>query len=175
MRNPCQHSRLRGGKCKEKWTSLATIRGMKKPILLSVFVFAFTAGAAQAGEKGMMHCFAFTPIETATQADWDAFYKETDALPKKIKTIKMVWYGKLRGNGLGIYQVDPATSKKLIAGEKDVEGKVNRTVRKYGACFLFTGEAALAAYVKDPNHDAWVQAYEKVRVAGTTTYDILGQ
>ncbi len=164
-----------GPKCEENRRRLGTIMVMKKLILMSLFAVAITARPATAGEKGMMHCFAFTPIETATQADWDAFYKETDALPKKIKTITMVWYGKLRGNGLGIYQVDAATSKKLIAGEKDVEGKVNRTVRKYGACFLFTGEAALAAYTKDPNHDAWVKAYEKVRVAGTTTYDILGQ
>lgn len=161
--------------CEEMLKAPGILRGMKKLVLLSVFVLAITASSAIAGEKGMMHCFAFTPIETATQADWDSFYKETDALPKKIKTIKKVWYGKLRGNGLGIYQVDAATSKKAIAGEKDVEGKVNRTVRKYGACFLFTNEAALATYTKDPNHDGWMKAYEKVRVAGTTTYDILGQ
>ena len=148
---------------------------MKKLILLTALALTISTRPATAGEKGMMHCFAFTPIETATQADWDAFYKETDALPKKIKTIKKVWYGKLRGNGLGQYSVDADTSKKLIAGEKNVKGTVNRTVRKHGACFLFTGEAALAAYTKDPNHDAWVKAYEKVRVAGTTTYDSLGQ
>ena len=148
---------------------------MRNTFLVSIFALLVTSGIAQAGEKGMMHCFAFTPIETATPAEWDAFYKETDMLPKKIKTIKKVWYGKLRGNGLGQYSVDAATSKQLIAGEKNVQGTVNRNVRKAGACFLFTNEAALAAYVKDPNHDAWVKAYEKVRVAGTTTFDILGQ
>ena len=48
-----------------------------------------------AAEKTLMHCFAFTPIESASQAEWDAFYKATDELPKKIKGLKRVWYGKL--------------------------------------------------------------------------------
>ena len=148
---------------------------MKNLILFSMFTLAVTAPLANAGEKGLMHCFAYTPIETATQEEWNTFYKETDALPKKIKTIKKVWYGKLRGNGLGIYQVDAAAAKKAVAGEKNVPATVNRVVRKHGACFLFTNEAALAAYAKDPNHDAWLKAYEKVRVSGTTTYDILAQ
>ena len=34
-----------------------------------------------------MHCFAFTAVEAATQADWDAFYKATDEIPKKIKGV----------------------------------------------------------------------------------------
>jgi hypothetical protein len=49
-----------------------------------------TAGLAAAAEKTMMHCFAFTPIETASEADWKAFYAATDALPKNIPVIKMV-------------------------------------------------------------------------------------
>jgi hypothetical protein len=40
-----------------------------------------------AGEKKLMHCFAWTPIKEATPADWQAFYKASDALPHKIKGI----------------------------------------------------------------------------------------
>ena len=36
-------------------------------------------------------------------------------------------------------------------------------------------EAALETYAGHPAHGAWVKIYEKVRVAGTTTFDILGQ
>ena len=43
------------------------------------------ASTALAGEKKLMHCFAFTAQENATPADWDAFYKATNELPKKIK------------------------------------------------------------------------------------------
>ena len=50
---------------------------------------------ARAGDKTLMHCFAWTPIKEATPTDWEAFYKASDALPKKIKGIRRVWYGKL--------------------------------------------------------------------------------
>ena len=35
-------------------------------------------------------------------------------------------------------------------------------------------EADLERYAAHPTHDAWVKIYEKLRVAGTTTFDILG-
>lgn len=134
-----------------------------------------TAGLAAAAEKTMMHCFAFTPIETATEAEWKAFYAATDALPKNIPAIKMVWAGKLRAP-LAQFSVDAEARKKLTAGEKDVAAKANRVARAYGACFAMEGGAeALKAYTANPYHKVWMSAYEKVRVAGTTTYDILPQ
>jgi len=42
-----------------------------------------------------MHCFAWTPVKEASPADWTAFYKASDALPKRIKGIRKSWYGKL--------------------------------------------------------------------------------
>ena len=38
----------------------------------------FSALAAHAGEKTVMHCFAWTPVKEATPADWEAFYKASD-------------------------------------------------------------------------------------------------
>jgi hypothetical protein len=35
--------------------------------------------------------------------------------------------------------------------------------------------AALKAYDTDPYHKVWTDAYSKVRVDGTTTFNILGQ
>ena len=58
-------------------------------------LFLFT-GMSPAGEKKLMHCFAFSPIESATPAQWKAFYEATDQLPKKIPGVSHVWYGKLR-------------------------------------------------------------------------------
>jgi hypothetical protein len=133
------------------------------------------SGALTAGEKSLMHCFAYTAIEGASQADWDAFHKASDELPKKMSIVKRVWYGKLRGP-LAIFQVDAAASKKLRAGEKNVEAKANFVSRQQGMCIEFAGEAdVLKAYTAHPFHATWMAAYEKVRVAGTTTYDILGQ
>ena len=132
--------------------------------------------AAFAGEKSLMHCFAWTPVKTATQADWQAFYKASDDLPKKIKGITKVWYGKLRAP-LGITslgKIDDAAFQKYRNGEA-VTAEVNRTPREYGMCMEMANAQVLTAYDADPYHKTWTDAYAKVRVEGTTTFDILGQ
>jgi hypothetical protein len=119
--------------------------------LLAAGLFLFT-GLAPAGEKKLMHCFAFTPIESATPAEWKAFYDATDQLPKKISGISHVWYGKLRR---------PVT--------------VDGNARKYGVCMEMASEDTLKAYTDHAFHKQWMDVYSKVRVEGTTTFDILGQ
>jgi hypothetical protein len=120
-------------------------------VLASFFLFA---GLASAGEKGLMHCFAFTPIAEATQEQWDAFFKATDALPGKVEGLQKVWYGKLQ------------TPRKLHP---------NAPPREYGVCMLMESAETLKKYATHPEHDKWVEAYEKVRQPGTTTFDIIGQ
>ena len=135
-----------------------------------------SAAAAMAGEKSVMHCFAYTPIAEATQADWDAFHKATDALPTKIKGIKRVWHGKL-ARPLTVYNLtsqDAEARKKVMA---DGKGTTDVAVlrREYGVCMEFDNEAAFKAYGADPAHKDWEAVYGKVRRPGTTTYQILGQ
>jgi hypothetical protein len=132
------------------------------------------AGSASAGEKKLLHCFTFTAIEAATAADWAAFQKATDALPGKIPGLNRVWHGKLRAP-LSQFTTDAETRKKLGAGEKDVVGPVNRVQRQYGVCMEMEDEAAYKVYGGHPAHSEWVKAYDKVRVYGTTTFQILGQ
>ena len=119
-------------------------------IVAVVFAVCLFAGVMSAADGKLMHCFAFTAIESATAADWDAFYKASDALPGKVPGLLHVWVGKLR--------------RPLKAGD---------AVRQYGACMEFNDQAALKAYESDPAHTAWVSAYEKVRVPHTLTFDIL--
>jgi antibiotic biosynthesis monooxygenase (ABM) superfamily enzyme len=119
-------------------------------IVAVVFAVFLSAGAMSAADKALMHCFAFTAIEGATAADWDAFYKATDELPAQIPGLTHVWAGKLR--------------RPLHAGN---------AVREYGACMEFEDEAALAAYADSAAHKSWMEAYGKVRVPGTTTFDIM--
>lgn len=141
--------------------------------LCAVCLF-LTAGVLSAGEKKLMHCFAFTPIDEASQADWRAFSEATDALPGKIPGLNKVWHGKLRRN-LSIFTVDREARKKLAAGEKKVTAEVTLTVRQYGVCMEMDSEAALQTYADHPAHKEWEQVYSKVRQPGTTTYDIIGQ
>lgn len=124
---------------------------------LTAAALTIMTSASFAGEKALMHCFAFTEIEGASQADWDAFFKVTDELPGKVDGLNKVWYGKLR---------------RPLA-QYNREGK--QSVRQWGVCMEMKDQAALTAYGENPAHADWVKAYEKIRVAGTTTYDILGQ
>jgi hypothetical protein len=142
-----------------------------KKLMLLVFLVAATLSA---GEKKLMHCFAFTAVEGATDADWQAFFKATDELPGKIPAISRVWYGKLR-NPLAQFVPDAKTRKELSGGAKTATGEVSRLVRQWGVCMEMTDTDALASYAKTPAHDEWVKVYSKVRVPGTTTYDIIGQ
>ncbi len=112
---------------------------------------------AFAGEKSLMHCFAFTEVEDAKDADWKAFFEATDELVEKIDGLNKVWYGKL----------------KRPLGQYDREGK--RSLRQWGVCMEMENERALTAYSEHEAHAEWVKVYGKVRVPGTTTYDILGQ
>ena len=119
---------------------------------------AFLPADAAAGEKKLMHCFAFTEIATATDADWAAFMKATNELPDKIEGLEKVWVGKLRRplRQYGRNQAEPAE-------------------RQSGVCMEMADEAALEVYANHPAHSEWVKVYAKVRVAGTTTFDIIGR
>jgi len=134
-----------------------------------------SAALGQAGEKKLMHCFAWTPIKEATPADWEAFYKASDALPKKIKGITKVWYGKLVAPfNWTMTRMNDENRKKLNAGQPAV-GEVSRAVREYGMCMEMTDANALKEYDAHPYHKIWTDAYAKVRVEGTTTFDIMGR
>jgi hypothetical protein len=145
---------------------------MRFPITLALLVLA-PAGLF-AGEKKLMHCFAFTTIPAASEAEWKAFADATDALPGKIPGLTKVWHGKLRAP-LNIFAPDAETRKKLMAGEAKAAGDVTRVQRSYGVCMEMADEGALKTYAAHPAHAEWSAAYEKVRVPGTTTIDILGQ
>ena len=146
---------------------------MRKLLSGLLLTAAFTAISATAAEKEMMHCFAFTPIETASDAEWTAFWKATDQWPAKFSGIKKVWYGKLR-RPLNQFRVDAESTKKFKNGPKVEGATVERLVRQYGVCFAMEpGEESLKGYTASPYHKEWMAVYEKVRVAGTTTYDIM--
>jgi hypothetical protein len=106
---------------------------------------------AEAVGSKLMHCFAFTAVEEATDEDWQGFYAATDALPSQVESVDSVTHGRLTGANPG-----------------DVD-------RDYGVCMAMADEAARAAYAEDPAHDVWVEAYAKVRVPGTTTFDYLSE
>ena len=110
-----------------------------------------------------MHCFAFTPIETATQADWEAYRKASDALPGQIPGLKRVWHGKLnRPLSQNLLKfADPEAGKKMRADKKGTT-EFYMVERQHGACMEFENLQAFQTYGAHPAHKTWVDAYAKV-------------
>jgi hypothetical protein len=150
------------------------ITQLQKCLLVSA-PFLLLASCAQPSGKTLMHCFAWTAVKEATPADWDAFYKASDVLPEKIKGIRRVWYGKLAAplSQTSIEKIDDPIMARYRNGEV-VTADVRRMPREYGMCMEMADEAALKAYDSDPYHKTWTEAYAKVRVEGTPTFNIVG-
>ena len=100
---------------------------------------------AFAGDRTLMHCFAWTPIKQATPAGWEAFC-----------------------------QIDGETLRKCASGET-VSPPLTRTPRECGMCMEMKDANTLKACDTDPSRKIWTAAYAKIRVGGTTTFNILGQ
>lgn len=128
---------------------------------LALFVAAFLMLGAgwvlgqQAGtaEPTLMHAFAFTAVPTATPQDFENLKKATADMVGKVPGLKRVWVGKLK------VPVDQGS----FAPKRD-----------YGIAMEFDDEKALAGYAEHPAHEQWERVYRRVRVPGTTTFDILG-
>ncbi|MEO8025887.1 MAG: hypothetical protein ABI823_05420 [Bryobacteraceae bacterium] len=68
---------------------------MIQKTLLALAGLVLSAASLAAGDKSVMHCFAFTQLEGVTDADWAALTAATDKLPKEIPGLVHVWYGRL--------------------------------------------------------------------------------
>ena len=132
-------------------------------IVLSAAVLVFV-GVCKAGEKKLLHCFAFTAIKDAADADWKEFLEATSGLPEKIDGLNKVWAGKLR-RPLRVYS----------KGGSDEEPKYTGKLRQWGVCMEMDDVTILEQYADHEAHRDWEEVYFKVRERGTTTYDILGQ
>lgn len=144
--------------------------------LIVAIAALWMAPDAPAESGKLMHCFAFTAVEGATEGDWKAWQAGTAGLTKKVPGLKHVCYGKLVTPFAQIgpeQRFDAETTRKFRTGEALTIG-VKRVERQYGACFEFRNKAAFDAY-GNPAHDAWTKLYERVRADGTATYQILAQ
>lgn len=147
------------------------MKTLNRMVVLALSLMAL-AGTLAAADGKLMHCFYFTPLASATDADWQAFYKATDELPSKIPGLMRVWYGKLR-RPLAVFNPDAEARKKFTDANNKATGEFTRLMRQYGVCMEFKDEAALQAYAPHPEHKKWEEVYGKVRQPGTTTFDII--
>lgn len=150
---------------------------MRKMMRLGLCIASLAfAGTLTAASGELVHCFTFTPIEGAPQADWDAFYKATSDLPGKINGLKYAWAGKLvRPQNIPAITIADAEARKKMMADGKGTGDFSINKREYGACMIFANEAAFKAYDGDPGHKSWVSVYEKVRKPGTTTFQFISK
>lgn len=142
---------------------------------VGLLVFLLPLAPAAAGDKGLLHCFTFTPAKTAAAADWTAFRDATRRLPKEIPGVRKIWMGKLAKPLLQLLpEGDPAEAErsKLVEG-RPAAINVRLMQRTEGVCMQMSGEAALRAYAEHPFHKTWDALYAKVREPGSTTFDLL--
>ncbi|MBI2818295.1 MAG: Dabb family protein [Acidobacteria bacterium] len=127
-----------------------------KVVVFAGALMLFLAGCGvgrQTGrkEKTLMHVFAYTPLDNATQQDFMSFENATGDMVGKIPGLRRVWVGKLR---------EPVPAE-------------NDRIRTYGVAMEFDDLQALEVYAGHPVHTDWVKVYERVRQRGTTTLDIM--
>ena len=113
-----------------------------------------TAGQVTAtSQKTLMHVFAYTPLESATPEDLEEFKTATVGMVGRISGLRAVWVGKLR---------------------EPLPGAGTR-IHTHGVAMEFENTQALEVYANHPVHQQWIEVYDKVRLQGTTTLDILGE
>ena len=101
-------------------------------------------------------------------------------------TVKVVWYAmvsitewtatlwKARCGGADPKRLADYPMWDRLPLARPTQGEEGRSL-EYGVCMEMANEQTLRSYASDPAHDAWMQVYSKVRVEGTTTFDVVGQ
>jgi Stress responsive A/B Barrel Domain len=120
---------------------------------LMLFIAGCAVGRQTGMEHTLMHVFAFTPLEGATEQDFADFRAATEKMAGQIPELRRVWFS------------------RLLQPIPDGGGHP----REYGVAMEFDNIEALQTYADNPAHREWEKVYEKVRVQGTTTLDIFGE
>ena len=133
-----------------------------KPVLLKnvrlvtgsmLFVAGYLAG--QAGgttQKTTIHAVAWTPQENATPQAFEDFKKATEHLVEVMPGLQRAWVGKLR--------------RPLVHGD---------VTRTYGLVLEFDDVDSKVAYSSHSTRAPWAEVWSKVRVPGSTNFDVIGE
>ena len=117
-------------------------------IVLSAAVLMLSGHLDGLVNKKLMHCFAFTSIEDASDDDWKAFLEASSNLPEKIEGLNKVWVGKLR-RPLRVY----------TKSGTDTEPEYNENQRQWGVCMEMDDATILGKYADHEAHRDWEEVY----------------
>ena len=118
-----------------------------------VFASGWVAGQQRATtQRTVVHAVAWTAKEDATPEGLEEFKQATESLVGSMPGLRRVWVGKLR--------------QPLIIGDLK---------RNYGLILEFDDLATREAYSSHPNRVPWAAVWEKVRLPGSTNFDVIGE
>ena len=103
-------------------------------------------------EKGTVHAVAWTAGESFTPQGFEDFKKATADLIGTMPGLKRAWVGKLR--------------VPLVVGE---------VTRNYGLILEFEDLKTREAYSTHPARVPWAKVWEKIRIPGSTNFDVIGE
>ncbi len=129
----------------------------RRIVLLLVGSLAFLAGwvsgkEAAVSEKTVIHAVAWTPQEDATEGQFQDFQQATVELIDQMPGLRRAWVGKLR--------------KPLVHGDM---------TRTYGLVFEFDDLQSREAYSSHPSRAPWAEVWSRLRVPGSTNFDVIGE
>jgi antibiotic biosynthesis monooxygenase (ABM) superfamily enzyme len=127
---------------------------IRTSLLLAAVVFVASWVSSQetgTTQKTVVHTAIWTLKEGSSAQEYEAFRKETEKLVAAMPGLKRAWVGKLR--------------QPLAVGE---------VTRTHGLLLEFVDVQSREAYSTHPARAAWAEAWSKVRVPGSTAFDLIG-
>ena len=129
----------------------------RKATILAAGMALFAAGwlAGQQGartEKTVVHAVAWTAGASFTEQGLEDFRRATEEMARTMPGLRRAWVGRLR-----------------------TPLKVGELTRDYGLVLEFDDLKTREEYSTHPSRAPWAQVWEKIRVPGSTNFDVLGQ
>ncbi|MBI4460644.1 MAG: Dabb family protein [Acidobacteria bacterium] len=103
-------------------------------------------------QRTVIHAVAWTAQKDATPEGLEDFRRATETLLDTMPGLRRAWVGKLR--------------QPLVVGDLR---------RDYGLILEFENLATKEAYSSHPNRAPWAAVWEKVRIPGSTNFDVIGE
>ncbi|OFV98716.1 MAG: hypothetical protein A3H94_05425 [Acidobacteria bacterium RIFCSPLOWO2_02_FULL_60_20] len=118
-----------------------------------VFTSGWLVGQQRAAtQRTVVHAVAWTAKNDATPEGLEDFRRATETLVDTMPGLRRAWVGKLR--------------QPLVVGDLR---------RDYGLILEFENLPTREAYSSHPNRVPWAAVWEKVRIPGSTNFDVLGE
>lgn len=130
---------------------------VKNAMYVVAVIFLFGGGWLVGQETGktqrtVVHCVAWTAAQGVSEAGIGEFKKATAELTKTMPGLQRAWVGKL--------------ARPFTQGD---------VTRDYGLVLEFDSVENREAYTTNPIRVSWADVWSKIRVPGSSNFDVIGE